>query len=71
MQQSSCENFSLVCLFFCFFQYKAVSIEKGQACERAKEEYRNQLEKTNNKQTLHYNTEMPAVFDVRLTKNAL
>ena len=43
-----------------------MSVEKGQACERAREEYRNQLELTNNKQTLHYTNEMPAVFDVRI-----
>ena len=41
-------------------------MEKGQACERAREEYRNQLEVTNSKQTLHYTNEMPAVFDVRI-----
>lgn len=44
-------------------KYKTTSVEKGQACERAREEYRNQLELTNNKQTLHYTNEMPAVFD--------
>ena len=41
-------------------------MEKGQACEKAREEYRNQLEVTNSKQTLHYTNEMPAVFDVRI-----
>ena len=46
------------------FQYKNVSVEKGQACDRARDEYRNQLEQTNSKQTLHYSSEMPAVFDV-------
>ena len=39
-------------------------MEKGQTCERAKEDYRKQLEQTNSKQTLHFNSEMPAVFDV-------
>ncbi|EDO43345.1 predicted protein [Nematostella vectensis] len=37
--------------------------EKGQAADRAKEEYQNQLQMTNNKQMLHYNTDMPAIFD--------
>jgi len=45
-------------------QCKAASMEKGQAAEKAKEEYRSQLDKTNNKQTLHYTSEMPAVFNV-------
>lgn len=44
-------------------KYKNISVEKGQACERAKEEYRNQLQQTNSKQALHYSNEMPAVFD--------
>lgn len=44
-------------------KFKNLSIEKGQAADRAKDEYRNQLDKTNTKQTLHYNTEMPVVFD--------
>ncbi|KAL9988819.1 hypothetical protein ACROYT_G003307 [Oculina patagonica] len=44
-------------------KYKTISMEKGQACERAREDYRNQLEQTNSKQTLHYSNEMPAVFD--------
>lgn len=39
-------------------------MEKGQAADKAKEEYRSQLDKTNNKQTLHYTSEMPAVFNV-------
>ncbi|KAK3733074.1 hypothetical protein QZH41_008416, partial [Actinostola sp. cb2023] len=45
------------------FGCKATSMEKGQAAEKAKDEYRIQLDKTNNKQTLHYSTEMPAVFN--------
>lgn len=44
-------------------KFKNVSVEKGQACERAREEYRNQLEETNSKQILHYSNEMPAIFD--------
>lgn len=44
-------------------KYKNISVEKGQALERAREEYRNQLDQTNNKQTLHYSNEMPAVFN--------
>lgn len=47
-----------------FFQYKNISVEKGQALDRARDEYRNQLEQTNSKQTLHYSNEMPAVFNV-------
>ncbi|XP_068729392.1 formin-binding protein 1-like [Montipora capricornis] len=44
-------------------KFKTVSVEKGQALERARDEYRNQLEQTNSKQALHYSNEMPAVFD--------
>ncbi|CAH3033855.1 unnamed protein product [Pocillopora meandrina] len=44
-------------------KHKNISVEKGQACERAKDEYRNQLQQTNSKQALHYSNEMPAVFD--------
>ncbi|EDO47148.1 predicted protein [Nematostella vectensis] len=43
-------------------KFKGTSMEKGQAADRARDEYRNQLEKTNSKQTLHYSSEMPAVF---------
>lgn len=46
-------------------------MDKGQACERAREEYRNQLEQTNSKQALHYSNEMPAVFDVSNIINQL
>lgn len=42
-------------------------MEKGQAKEKALEEYKSQLDKTNSKQTLHYTTEMPAVFNVSNT----
>ncbi|XP_031562522.1 cdc42-interacting protein 4 homolog [Actinia tenebrosa] len=44
-------------------KFKLTSVEKGQAKEKALEEYKSQLDKTNNKQTLHYTTEMPAVFN--------
>ncbi|KXJ20304.1 cdc42-interacting protein 4 [Exaiptasia diaphana] len=42
---------------------KSTSMEKGQLADKAKEEYRSQLDKTNSKQTLHYTSEMPAVFN--------
>ncbi|XP_046752772.1 formin-binding protein 1-like isoform X2 [Diprion similis] len=35
---------------------------KTQQCEEAKTEYANQLQKTNDMQTLHYHTAMPEVF---------
>lgn len=40
-------------------------MEKGQQCEVAKEAYRDQLNKTNNSQTLHYTTNFPQINDVR------
>jgi hypothetical protein len=39
-------------------------MEKGQQCESAKEAYRDQLNKTNNGQTLHYTTNFPQLNDV-------
>ena len=58
-----CSVGKLIVSLFCW-QFKTVSMEKGQTSDRARDEYKNQLDKANSKQTLHYSSEMPAVFDV-------
>lgn len=57
-------------LFICVCVFVGLQVEKQrmnmttktQQSEEAKTEYANQLQKTNEMQTLHYHTAMPEVF---------
>lgn len=52
-------------IFFCNMQVEKQRMNmtmKTQQSEEAKTEYANQLQKTNDMQSLHYHTAMPEVF---------